>query len=47
YRLNGEALKPVHDWVKTFERFWTTHLDGIKTRAERKQREQRSNTSVP
>ena len=22
YRLNGTALKPVHDWVKDFERTW-------------------------
>ncbi|HEY2373878.1 MAG TPA: metalloregulator ArsR/SmtB family transcription factor [Gaiellaceae bacterium] len=20
YRLNGEALKPIHDWVKNYER---------------------------
>jgi len=29
-------LKPVHDWVKDYERFWTHHLDRIKERAERK-----------
>lgn len=23
YRLNGQALKPIHDWVSTYERFWT------------------------
>ncbi|TMK36847.1 MAG: winged helix-turn-helix transcriptional regulator [Actinobacteria bacterium] len=22
YRLNGRSLKPIHDWVKTFERSW-------------------------
>ena len=22
YRLNGPALKPIHDWVKDYERFW-------------------------
>ncbi|MGH2851053.1 MAG: ArsR/SmtB family transcription factor [Solirubrobacteraceae bacterium] len=22
YRLNGEALKPIHDWVKEYERTW-------------------------
>jgi len=36
YRLNAEELKPVHDWVKTYERFWTHQLDRIKDRAERK-----------
>src|SRR5919106_6621382 len=23
YRLNGQALKPIHDWVKDYERTWT------------------------
>jgi len=36
YRLQAEELKPVHDWAKTFERFWTHQLDRIKDRAERK-----------
>ena len=22
YRLNGEALKPIHDWVKEYEQLW-------------------------
>ena len=22
YRLNGRPLKPIHDWVKDFERTW-------------------------
>ena len=39
YRINGEALKPVHEWTKSFEHFWTHHLGGIKQLAERKQRE--------
>jgi len=36
YQLNAEELKSVHDWVKTYERFWTHQLDRIKERAERK-----------
>ncbi len=36
YRLNAGELKPVHDWVKTYERFWTHQLDKVKERAERK-----------
>jgi DNA-binding transcriptional ArsR family regulator len=36
YRLNAESLKPVHDWVKVFERYWTHQLGQIKQRAERK-----------
>jgi hypothetical protein len=29
----------VHDWIQNFERFWTDHLDSIKTAAEQKARE--------
>ena len=36
YRVNGERLKPIHDWTKTFERFWDEQLKRIKERAERK-----------
>ena len=36
YRLNAESLKPVHEWVKAFERYWTHQVDQIKQRAERK-----------
>ena len=36
YRMKPEALKPVHDWVKVFERYWTHQVDQIKQRAERK-----------
>ena len=36
YRLNAAELKPVHDWVKTFEQYWTHQLGHIKERAQRK-----------
>lgn len=36
YRLDAAHLKPVHDWIKTFERYWTHQLDQIKQRAEKK-----------
>jgi DNA-binding transcriptional ArsR family regulator len=39
YRLNPRELKPVHDWVKHFERFWSHQIDRIKERAEQKARE--------
>ncbi|WIX99362.1 metalloregulator ArsR/SmtB family transcription factor [Amycolatopsis mongoliensis] len=32
YRLNGPALKPIHDWVKRYERTWSARfelLDGV------------------
>jgi DNA-binding transcriptional ArsR family regulator len=31
YRLNGHALKPIHDWVKDYERFWTERFDLMDT----------------
>jgi DNA-binding transcriptional ArsR family regulator len=34
YRINGQKLKPIHDWVKSYEQFWKQHLLAIKTRAE-------------
>ena len=27
YRVNGRALKPIHDWVKEYERTWTDRFD--------------------
>jgi DNA-binding transcriptional ArsR family regulator len=39
YQLNAEGLKPVHDWVKNFERFWQQQLERIKSRAEQKAKE--------
>jgi DNA-binding transcriptional ArsR family regulator len=29
YRLNGPALKPIHDWVKNYERTWTERFDQL------------------
>ena len=36
YRLDASELKPGHDWVTKYERFWGHHLDRIRERAERK-----------
>src|SRR5574341_1154061 len=38
YRMNADELRPVYDWAKTFERYWSFQLDRIKDRAERKSR---------
>ena len=27
YSLNGRALKPIHDWVKTYERTWSERFE--------------------
>jgi DNA-binding transcriptional ArsR family regulator len=29
YRLNGEALKPIHDWVQNYERSWAERFDQL------------------
>lgn len=29
YRLNGIALKPIHDWVKAYEQTWTDRFELI------------------
>lgn len=38
YSLNAENLRPVYEWVKTYERFWESQLVRIKDRAEQMQR---------
>jgi DNA-binding transcriptional ArsR family regulator len=29
YRLNGHVLKPIHDWVKNYERTWSERFDRL------------------
>src|SRR5918997_2408701 len=29
YRLNAERLKPIHDWVKSYTRFWAVSIDPL------------------
>ena len=36
YRTNAEAIRPLHEWTGTFERFWRQQLLRIKQRAEEK-----------
>ena len=36
YRLNADAIRPLHEWTSTFERFWRNQLRRVKERAERK-----------
>jgi DNA-binding transcriptional ArsR family regulator len=38
YRTEAQALRPLHDWIRTFERLWTHQLNRIKERAEQAQR---------
>jgi DNA-binding transcriptional ArsR family regulator len=34
YRTNADAIKPLHDWTSSFERYWTHQLNRIKQHAE-------------
>ena len=34
YRTNADAIRPLHEWAGTFERYWTHQLSGVKARAE-------------
>jgi DNA-binding transcriptional ArsR family regulator len=36
YRVNADAIRPLHEWTSTFERFWRHQLLGVKARAEAK-----------
>jgi DNA-binding transcriptional ArsR family regulator len=29
YRLNGQALKPIHDWVERYQRTWSDRFDRL------------------
>jgi DNA-binding transcriptional ArsR family regulator len=29
YRLDGASLKPIHDWVKNYERMWSERFDAL------------------
>jgi DNA-binding transcriptional ArsR family regulator len=39
YRTNADAIRPLHEWTKTFERLWQHQLGRVKERAEAKQKE--------
>jgi DNA-binding transcriptional ArsR family regulator len=39
YRTNAEAIRPLHDWAGTFERYWSHQLHRIKERAEKTNKE--------
>jgi DNA-binding transcriptional ArsR family regulator len=39
YRTNAQAIRPLHEWTSTFERYWANQLSRIKERAEKKGKE--------
>ncbi len=44
YRTNAEAIRPLHEWAGTFERYWSQQLMRVKERAEGKVKGLRSDS---
>jgi DNA-binding transcriptional ArsR family regulator len=40
YRLNGRALKPIHDWVKDYERSWSERFEQLDVVLEELEKEE-------
>jgi DNA-binding transcriptional ArsR family regulator len=40
YRLNGPALKPIHDWIVNYERLWSERFDELDVVLEDLKREE-------
>jgi DNA-binding transcriptional ArsR family regulator len=45
YRVNGEALRPIHDWVKSYERSWSERFDQLDVVLEELKQEERGDDS--
>jgi DNA-binding transcriptional ArsR family regulator len=43
YRVNGEKLKPIFDWVTPFERFWNARMDRLDEYLAKLQQAERQN----
>jgi DNA-binding transcriptional ArsR family regulator len=43
YRLNGRALKPIHDWVKNYERLWSERFDQLDVVLDELKKEEEGN----
>jgi DNA-binding transcriptional ArsR family regulator len=46
YTMHADKLKPIHEWVRTFERFWQHQLERVKARAEEKTRQAKGSKRV-
>lgn len=40
YRLNGRSLKPIHDWVRPYERTWQERFDRMEDVVEELKRKE-------
>jgi DNA-binding transcriptional ArsR family regulator len=47
YRTNAEAIRPLHEWAGTFERYWQHQLLRVKELAEATVRQASSDSNSP
>jgi DNA-binding transcriptional ArsR family regulator len=47
YRLNGRSLKPIHDWVKTYEQAWVERFDRLDVVLEELKGQERTERDRP
>ena len=45
YRVNGRALKPIHDWVTNYERTWSERFDRLDVMLETLKQEEEGDGS--
>jgi DNA-binding transcriptional ArsR family regulator len=45
YRLNGEALRPIHEWVRTYEHTWSQRFERLDGVLEELKREEEGDVS--
>jgi len=47
YRLNGHALKPIHDWVKSYEASWSERFEELDAVLEDLKRQEEGDGNDP
>ena len=47
YQTNAEAIRPLHEWAATFERYWQHQLNRVKERAEQIVRQDAQDLNSP
>jgi DNA-binding transcriptional ArsR family regulator len=45
YRTDSDAIRPLYDFAKTFEKYWTHQLLNVKKRAEAKEKKSQGEKS--
>jgi DNA-binding transcriptional ArsR family regulator len=45
YRLNGHALKPIHDWLEPYEQLWADRFDRLDAVLEELKQEEQGDDS--